>query len=52
VLQLDGFYRTLADTGYDGVLSVELFSAVPAPQAYAAMKRLATAVLPAGDAYA
>jgi 2-keto-myo-inositol isomerase len=52
VLQLDGFYRTLADTGYDGVLSVELFSAVPAPQAYAAMKRLATALLPAGDAYA
>jgi 2-keto-myo-inositol isomerase len=51
VLQLDGFYRTLAETGYDGVLSVELFSAVPAPRAYAAMKRLATALLPAGDAY-
>jgi sugar phosphate isomerase/epimerase len=51
VLQLGGFYRTLADTGYDGVLSVELFSAVPAPRAYAAMKRLATALLGAGDAY-
>ena len=51
VLQLDGFYRTLADMGYQGVLSVELFSAVSAPRAYAAMKRMATSILPAGDAY-
>jgi 2-keto-myo-inositol isomerase len=50
VLPLDGFYRTLSDIGYDGVLSVELFSAVPARRAYAAMKRLATALLSAGDA--
>ena len=51
VLQLDGFYRTLTAAGYDGVLSVELFSAVSAPRAYSAMRRLATALLPAGDAY-
>jgi len=43
VLQLDGLYRTLAEIGYGGVLSVELFSPVPAPRAYAAMKRLAVA---------
>ena len=69
VLQLDGFYRTLGEMGYDGVLSVELFPSpenqegrvgvrgrespgtVSAPRAYAAMKRLATALLPAGDDY-
>jgi 2-keto-myo-inositol isomerase len=50
VLELDAFYRTLLETGYDGVLSVELFSAVPAARAHAAMKRLAAALLPAGDA--
>jgi 2-keto-myo-inositol isomerase len=47
-LPLDGFYRTLLETGYDGVLSLELFSPVPAQRAHAAMTRLARWLVPGG----
>ena len=50
VLPLDGFYRTLLDGGYDGVLSLELFSPVPAERAHAAMTRLARSLVPGGVA--
>lgn len=40
VLELDGFYRTLRESGYDGVYSVELFTPVSAAAAYAAMTDL------------
>jgi 2-keto-myo-inositol isomerase len=48
VLPLDGFYRALLGTGYDGVLSLELFSPVPAARAHAAMARLARSLVPGG----
>lgn len=48
VLRLDGFYRALLETGYDGVLSLELFSPVPAERAHAAMVRLARSLVPGG----
>ena len=50
VLRLDGFYRALLGTGYDGVLSLELFSPVPAARAHAAMARLARSLVPGGVA--
>jgi 2-keto-myo-inositol isomerase len=49
-LPLDGFYRTLLGIGYDGVLSLELFSPVPAPRAHAAMERLARSLVAGGVA--
>ena len=50
VLRLDGFYRALLGTGYDGVPSLELFSPVPAARAHAAMARLARSLVPGGVA--
>jgi sugar phosphate isomerase/epimerase len=50
VLRLDGFYRALLETGWDGVLSVELFSPVPAERAHAAMTRLARSLVRGGVA--
>lgn len=49
-LPLDGFYRALLGTGYDGVLSLELFGPVPAARAHAAMVRLARSLVPGGVA--
>ncbi len=40
VLELGGFYGTLAGIGFDGVYSVEVFTPVTAEAAYAAMRRL------------
>lgn len=45
VLELGGFYRTLREIGYDGVLSVELFSPVPARKAHEAMMRLLRSIV-------
>jgi 2-keto-myo-inositol isomerase len=44
VLRLERFYSTLREIGYDGVLSVELFSPVSARRAYEAMSRLERAI--------
>jgi 2-keto-myo-inositol isomerase len=49
-LPLDGFYRALLDIGYDGVLSLELFSPVPARRAHAAMTKLVGSLVPGGVA--
>jgi 2-keto-myo-inositol isomerase len=46
VLPLGGFYQALLGTGWDGVLSVELFSPVPARRAFAAMTALRRSLLP------
>jgi sugar phosphate isomerase/epimerase len=40
VLDLSGFYETLSAIGYDGVYSLEVFTAVSASDAWAAMQRL------------
>ena len=50
VLRLDGFYRALRAIGYDGVLSVELFTPVPAERAHRAMERLVRSLVAEGVA--
>jgi 2-keto-myo-inositol isomerase len=45
-LPLADFYAGLREIGYDGVLSVELFRAVPADRAHAAMESLVRSMFP------
>jgi len=45
-LPLADFSGGLREIGYDGVLSVELFRAVPADRAHAAMERLVHSMFP------